>query len=60
LAQTLKEQKLSALTEGTPDCILSANVGCIGHLQSGTALKVSHWIEWLEEQTRKPSGLGGT
>ncbi len=60
LAQTLKEQKLSALTEGTPDCILSANVGCIGHLQSGTALKVAHWIEWLEEQTRKPSGLGGT
>lgn len=52
LAKTLKEQKLEALTAGSPECILSANVGCIGHLQSGTPVKVAHWIEWLEEQTR--------
>jgi glycolate oxidase iron-sulfur subunit len=52
LAKTLRDQKLEALTANAPACILSANVGCIGHLQSGTPLKVAHWIEWLEEQTR--------
>ncbi|MEY3669406.1 MAG: glycolate oxidase subunit GlcF [Burkholderiaceae bacterium] len=52
LAQTLKEQKVAALTAGDPDCILSANVGCIGHLQTGTPVRVAHWIEWLEVQTR--------
>ena len=29
-------------------CIVSANVGCIQHLQSGTELPVRHWIEVLD------------
>jgi glycolate oxidase iron-sulfur subunit len=28
--------------------ILSANIGCITHLQSGTVRPVAHWIEWLD------------
>jgi len=28
---------------------LSANIGCIQHLQSGTSTRVMHWIEWLDE-----------
>jgi glycolate oxidase iron-sulfur subunit len=28
--------------------IVSANVGCIAHLQSGTATPVMHWIELLD------------
>ncbi|MFM1880771.1 MAG: glycolate oxidase iron-sulfur subunit [Pseudomonadota bacterium] len=52
LAETLKAQKVEALTAGDPDWILSANVGCIGHLQTGTSVRVAHWIEWLEEHTR--------
>ena len=33
-----------------PDVILSANIGCIGHLQSGTGTPVRHWIEVVDEQ----------
>ena len=31
------------------DCIVSANIGCIQHLASGTATPVKHWIEVLDE-----------
>ena len=33
-----------------PDVVLSANIGCIAHLQSGTEKKVEHWIEWLDRR----------
>jgi glycolate oxidase iron-sulfur subunit len=33
--------------------ILSANVGCISHLQSASAVPVSHWIEWLDQGIQK-------
>jgi glycolate oxidase iron-sulfur subunit len=29
---------------------LSANIGCISHLQGGTELPVRHWIEWVDAQ----------
>jgi glycolate oxidase iron-sulfur subunit len=29
--------------------VLSANIGCIAHLQGGTDTPVRHWIEWLDE-----------
>jgi glycolate oxidase iron-sulfur subunit len=32
-----------------PDVIVSANIGCITHLQSGTRTPVRHWIEVLDE-----------
>ena len=35
--------------------ILSANIGCITHLQSGTATPVRHWIEALDERLH-PAG----
>jgi glycolate oxidase iron-sulfur subunit len=28
---------------------VSANIGCIQHLQSGTALPVRHWVEVVDE-----------
>jgi glycolate oxidase iron-sulfur subunit len=31
--------------------ILSANIGCITHLQAGTGTPVRHWIEWLDGLT---------
>jgi glycolate oxidase iron-sulfur subunit len=48
LAQALRDRKLAHLAKLDADCILSANVGCIQHLQSGTATPVMHWIEMLE------------
>jgi len=53
LAYQLRERKLANLdtTFGSekPEQIVSANIGCITHLQSGTATPVRHWIEVLDE-----------
>ncbi len=48
LSYTLRDQKVAALEKLEPQMILSANVGCIAHLQSGTHVPVAHWIELLE------------
>ncbi len=49
LAYQLRDRKLGHLAELQPAMIVSANVGCIGHLQSGTATPVRHWIELLDQ-----------
>lgn len=49
LSRELRERKLSALQAGAPQMLLSANIGCISHLQAGTATPVRHWIEWLDD-----------
>ncbi|ANQ84166.1 glycolate oxidase iron-sulfur subunit [Azoarcus olearius] len=48
IAQQLRENKLAALGEGGAPLILSANIGCITHLQAGTATPVRHWIEAID------------
>lgn len=48
IANALKTNKLAALEAGRPDLIASANIGCMTHLASGTALPVHHWIELLD------------
>jgi glycolate oxidase iron-sulfur subunit len=48
LAYKLRDRRLGHLEAPAPDVILSANVGCIGHLASGTERRVMHWIEWLD------------
>ena len=50
LAQKLKAQKLAALHAGSPEEIVSANIGCLTHLQGGTELPVRHWIVALDER----------
>ena len=52
LAAQLKRNKLSALASGGPERILTANIGCLAHLQSGTELPVTHWVVALEEQLK--------
>jgi len=49
LASRLRDDKLAALEAGGAGAVASANVGCIAHLQAGTASPVRHWIEYLEE-----------
>jgi glycolate oxidase iron-sulfur subunit len=48
LAYRLRNQKLESLHALEPQLIVSANVGCIAHLQSGTSIPVTHWIELVE------------
>ena len=49
LATQLRGRKLAALEEGRPTAIATANIGCLSHLQGGTATPVRHWIELLDE-----------
>ncbi|MDP9010589.1 MAG: glycolate oxidase subunit GlcF [Pseudomonadota bacterium] len=48
LAMQLRDRKLGFLAKLAPECILSANIGCIQHLQSGTSTQVMHWVEFLD------------
>lgn len=48
LSTRLRDNKLTALSEGGPALIASANIGCISHLQGGTELPVRHWIELID------------
>ena len=52
LATQLRDRKLAALAAAQPEprAIVSANIGCISHLQSGTATPVRHWIELVDER----------
>ncbi|AVS83585.1 glycolate oxidase iron-sulfur subunit [Paracidovorax avenae] len=56
IAGQLRDRKLGALDEACaeepPAAILSANIGCITHLQSGTQVPVRHWVEVLDEALR--------
>ena len=49
LAYQLRDRKLGNLGAMHPDVIVSANIGCITHLQSGTETPVKHWVELLDE-----------
>jgi len=49
MAHTLRDRKVGHLSALQPQAILSANIGCIQHLQGGTGLPVRHWVELLDE-----------
>ncbi|MCB2022418.1 MAG: glycolate oxidase subunit GlcF [Burkholderiaceae bacterium] len=49
LAYELRDRKLANLAPIDADEIVSANIGCIQHLQTGTATPVRHWVEVLDE-----------
>jgi glycolate oxidase iron-sulfur subunit len=48
IAQALRDRKLASLAATGAYEIVSANIGCQSHLQSGTQTPVTHWIELLE------------
>jgi glycolate oxidase iron-sulfur subunit len=52
LSQKLLKNKVNALESGTPALLATANIGCLTHIQSGTALPVRHWIELLDERLK--------
>ena len=49
IAMRLRDNKLAALYATGATSIVSANIGCQSHLQSGTAMPVRHWIELIDE-----------
>ena len=61
LAYQLRDRKLGHLGQtfgaaGTK-VIVSANIGCITHLQSGTATPVRHWVELLDQALQPDTSL---
>jgi glycolate oxidase iron-sulfur subunit len=50
LSAQLRANKLDSLLAGGAGQIASANIGCISHLQAGTEVPVTHWIELLDSR----------
>jgi glycolate oxidase iron-sulfur subunit len=48
IAYQLRDRKLGHLADTQAQVIISANIGCITHLQSGTSTPVKHWVEALD------------
>ena len=48
ISYQLRDRKLQNLQPAAAEVIISANMGCISHLQSGTSTSVRHWIEVLD------------
>ena len=52
LSYQLRDRKLGNLQPAPQETIISANIGCITHLQSGTDTPVRHWVEVLDAALR--------
>lgn len=53
IAMPLRDRKIQALHAASPETILSSNIGCITHLQSGTRVPVRHWIEEVDRRLQE-------
>jgi glycolate oxidase iron-sulfur subunit len=49
LSYKLRDNKIKNLEATSPEVIVSANIGCLTHLQSGTDTPVRHWIELIDQ-----------
>ena len=54
IAGALKTRKLGHLQADSPETIVTANIGCLTHLQSGSPIPVRHWVELLDEALAPP------
>ncbi len=52
IAEALRERKLADLTRNEPTAIVTANIGCLTHLQAASPVPVWHWAEWLVSHAR--------
>ncbi len=48
LSKQFRANKLKHLTTNNPEIIVTANIGCLMHLQQGTKIPVKHWVELLD------------
>lgn len=52
LAHRLREQRLKGLMVEQPDIIVTANIGCLHHLNEASTVPVKHWIEIVAEDLK--------
>ncbi len=55
LSTQLQRRKLEALTGANPECIATANIGCLEHLRVASPVPVRHWIELVAEALERPA-----
>ena len=48
----LKKRKIDHIKKLDCDLVISANVGCISHLQSESPKSVKHWVEVLADDLK--------
>lgn len=53
LSRQLRDNKLNALQQFSPELIITANIGCEHHLNSATETDVIHWVELLADDLQK-------
>lgn len=49
IATGLRDRKLAAIDQAQPEVIITSNMGCMSHLQTGTPTPVRHWVEVVDE-----------
>lgn len=52
LSQQLLQQRLTGLMTDSPELIVTANIGCLHHLNSESPVPVRHWVEIIAEQLK--------
>ena len=52
LSQQLLQQRLTGLMTDSPKLIVTANIGCLHHLNSESRVPVRHWVEIIAEQLK--------
>ena len=54
LSQQLLANKVAALESGNPDVVVTANIGCMAHIEGGlqesSATPILHWIELIDRR----------
>lgn len=48
LAGRLRKNKIQNLQSGKPDLMVTANIGCLAHLQGASEKPLRHWIEVMD------------
>ncbi len=52
LSQQLLDNKVAALESGSPVMVVTANIGCMAHIESGlqgsSKIPIQHWVELLD------------
>lgn len=47
MATKIRDNKIQHINDSKPDIIVTANIGCLLHLQKGTNTQVKHWLELI-------------
>lgn len=50
ISEQLLKDKLNVLNQCDPECIVTANIGCLLHMKTLTNVPVMHWIELVAKQ----------